>query len=456
MSEPGAAESRQPRLGPVGWRLLASFLLVSLVSLVVLIVLSTWGVRSGLSELEIEEHGQAALTAATDVATAYTAASGWSGIDLTSARATAHAAGGRLSLFDAAGTQLAGPPAGEPAGPGLSPSTAAPTSKAAVVVGGTAVGRVELTFVSDVPFLVSSRSLVLWWVLASAALGLVAAGLVGLWISGRLMRPLGRLTTAATRFAAGDHSARAGHHDLPGVLGGLSRAVDHMADSVVTHEAASRQVVADVAHELRNPLTSLQAGLEELTDGLAEPTPGRLAALHDQSLRLSRVIEDLDLLASVESGRPTLRRAACDLAEIAAGTLDVKDAQLRTSELVVFRDLDGAMVDVDPDRMHQVVGNLLDNAIRYCTPGDQVRVQTWTADGRALLTVEDTGPGIADADLPQVQRRLYRGQNATSVVGSGIGLTVVRELVEAHDGSVEVGPGTGGRGTRVQVNLPAL
>ena len=324
------------------------------------------------------------------------------------------------------------------------------------MVDGATVGRVELSFLSDVPFLVSSRSLVLWWVLASAALGLLAAGLVGLWISGRLLRPLRRLTTAATRFAAGDHSARAGHHDLPGVLGGLSQAVDHMADSVVAHEAASRQVVADVAHELRNPLTSLQAGLEELTDGLAEPTPGRLAALHDQSLRLSRVIEDLDLLASVESGRPTLRRAACDLAEIAAGTLDVKDAQLRTSELVVFRDLDSAMVDVDPDRMHQVVGNLLDNVIRYCLPGDQVRVRTWTLDGRAVLSVEDSGPGIADADLPHVQQRLYRGQNATSVVGSGIGLTVVRELVEAHNGSVEVGPGTDGRGTRVQVSLPAL
>jgi two-component system sensor histidine kinase BaeS len=456
MSEPGAAESHQPRLGPVGWRLLASFLLVSLVSLVVLVVLSMWGVRGGLSSLEVEEHNTAAVTAAADVATAYSRAGGWSGIDLAAARATAHAAGGRLSLYDAAGTQLAGPPAGEPAGPGLTPSKAAPTASAAVVVDGATVGRVELSFLSDVPFLVSSRSLVLWWVLASAALGLLAAGLVGLWISGRLLRPLRRLTTAATRFAAGDHSARAGHHDLPGVLGGLSQAVDHMADSVVAHEAASRQVVADVAHELRNPLTSLQAGLEELTDGLAEPTPGRLAALHDQSLRLSRVIEDLDLLASVESGRPTLRRAACDLAEIAAGTLDVKDTQLRTSELVVFRDLDSAMVDVDPDRMHQVVGNLLDNVIRYCLPGDQVRVRTRTLDGRAVLSVEDSGPGIADADLPHVQQRLYRGQNATSVVGSGIGLTVVRELVEAHNGSVEVGPGMDGRGTRVQVSLPAL
>jgi two-component system sensor histidine kinase BaeS len=445
MSERGAEETHQPRLGPVGRRLLASFLLVSLVSLVVLIVLSTWGVRSGLSSLELTEHDRAATEVANDVAAAYQTAGGWAGIDLTSARAIAHGVDGRLSVFDADGTQLAGPPA-----------SSAPTSSATVEVNGTPVGKVQLAFVSDVPLLVSSRSLVAGWVLASAVLGLLAAGVVGLWISGRLLRPLRRLTSAATRFAAGDHDARAGHHDLPGVLGGLSRAVDHMADSVVEHEAASRQVVADVAHELRNPLTSLQAGLEELTDGLAEPTPGRLAALHDQSLRLGRVVEDLDLLASVESGRPTLRRAACDLAEIAAGSLDVKDAQLRASELVVFRDLDSAMVDVDPDRMHQVVGNLLDNAIRYCTPGDQVRVRTATAGHRALLTVEDTGPGIADADLPHVQQRLYRGQNATSVVGSGIGLTVVRELVEAHGGSVAVGAGMDGHGTRVQVSLPAL
>jgi two-component system sensor histidine kinase BaeS len=229
-----------------------------------------------------------------------------------------------------------------------------------------------------------------------------------------------------------------------------------MADAVVAQEAASRQVVADVAHELRNPLTSLQAGLEELADGLVDPTPGRLAALHDQSLRLGRVVEDLDLLASVESGRPALRRRPCDLAEIVAGSLAVKDAQLRTSELVLTTDLRPARADVDPDRMHQVVGNLLDNAIRYCTAGDRVGVRTATQDGQALLVVEDTGPGIPDEDLPHVQRRLYRGRNATAVVGSGIGLTVVRELVEAHGGRVDVGPGDGGQGTRVAVSLPAL
>ena len=236
MSERGAEETHQPRLGPVGWRLLASFLLVSLVSLVVLIVLSTWGVRSGLSSLEVVEHDRAATEVANDVAAAYQTAGGWDDIDLTSARAIAHGVDGRLSVFDASGTQLAGPPA-----------SSAPTSSATVVVDGARVGQVQLAFVSDVPLLVSSWSLVVGWVLASAVLGLLAAAVVGLWISGRLLRPLHRLTSAATRFAAGDHEARAGHHDLPGVLGGLSRAVDHMADSVVEHEAASRQVVADVA-----------------------------------------------------------------------------------------------------------------------------------------------------------------------------------------------------------------
>ena len=412
MTDVGAGGDER-HLGPVGRRLLAAFLAISLVSLAVLIVLSLWRVGSGLDSLQVEEHERAASTAALDVGTAYRATGGWDGIDLAPARATAHAAGGRLTLYDATGTRVAGPIGGQPVGAATS-GAPPPTAGADVVVGGSAVGRVELTFVDHVPLIVSSRSLVLGWVLVAAVVGLLVAGAMGWWVSLTMLRPLRRLSRSAIRFADGDHTARAGQHDLPGELGGLSRAIDTMAEAVVDEESARKRVAADVAHELRGPLTTLQAGLEELSDGLEDPTPDRLAALHDESLRLGRVVEDLTLLSSAESRRPALTRHPCDLARLAAETLEAKAAQVRVSQLVVDTDLRPARVSADPDRMHQVIGNLIDNAIRYCSPGDPVSIQTAEVSGRAVLTVEDGGPGIPEADLPYVQDRLFRGSNAVS------------------------------------------
>lgn len=363
----------QRRLGPVGRRLLAAFLSMSLVSLVVLVVLSTWGVGGGLDALQVQEHERAASAAGDEVAEAYRSADGWDGIDLTQARATAHAAGGRLTVIDAAGSRVAGPPPGQlpgqPTAPGVTPIASPLSAAADVVVDGTTVGRIELTFVDHIPLVVSSRSLVLGWVLTAGVVGLLVAGAVGWWIAIWMLRPLRLLTRSAIRFADGDHSARVGHHDLPGELGGLSKAIDEMADAVVDQEAGRKRIVVDIAHELRGPLTTLQAGLEELRDGLEDASPGRLATLHDESLRLGRVVEDLTLLSSAESIRPSLCRQSCDLAQLADETLEAKAAQVRVAGLTLDSDLGSAPVSADPDRLHQVIGNLLDNAIRYCSPG---------------------------------------------------------------------------------------
>jgi two-component system sensor histidine kinase BaeS len=219
-------------------------------------------------------------------------------------------------------------------------------------------------------------------------------------------------------------------------------------------ESARRLLAADIAYELRTPLAALQAGLEELRDGLEPPSPLRLASLHDQTLRLGRVVDDLGELSAAESSALSLRKKEVDLAELARSVLAAREPQLRAVGLDVRADLAGPVaVCADPDRIHQVIGNLLANAARYCRPGDAVTVRAGTAGPDAVIEVTETGPGIDDADLPHVFDRLWRGRTATGVAGRGIGLAVVREIVTAHRGTVTAAPEPGG-GAVFTIRLP--
>jgi two-component system sensor histidine kinase BaeS len=240
----------------------------------------------------------------------------------------------------------------------------------------------------------------------------------------------------------------------PGELGEVAAAFDSMADEVSATEAGRRRQAADLAHELRTPLAGLQAGLEELRDGLDEPDPARLASLHDQALRLGRVVDDLAQLASAESAATSLRLIELDLAAAVARAVDSQEPQLRAAGLTVGRVIsDPVPVRADPDRIHQVVVNILANAARFCRSGDQVTVRVFGGGGRGVVEVADTGPGIAAEDVPHVFERRWRGRNSGGVAGSGIGLAVVRELVEAHRGTVSV-DSSPGHGTTFTITLP--
>jgi two-component system sensor histidine kinase BaeS len=228
-----------------------------------------------------------------------------------------------------------------------------------------------------------------------------------------------------------------------------------MADEVVRSERVRRSLTADVAHELRTPLAALQAGLEEVRDGLRPADPERLAALHDQTLRLGRVVQDLADLSAAESAVLSLHPADTDLAEIAREALAAQKPLLASVGLHVESDLDSVVpVYADPDRLHQAVSNLLGNAARYCRPRDRVTVCASQHDGRAVLTVADTGPGISASELPHIFDRLWRGRQARAVAGSGIGLAVVRELITAHGGTVTADSHPGA-GTTITIGLPA-
>jgi len=219
-------------------------------------------------------------------------------------------------------------------------------------------------------------------------------------------------------------------------------------------ERDRRNLTADVVHELRTPLAALQAGLEELRDGLVEPSPQGLAGLHDQSLRLGRVVRDLAELSAVEASGVSMVRVEVDLAQVASDERAVRDPQLRAAGLVLNSRLDGpVLVRADSDRLHQAVGNLLANTARYCRVGDSVTVIVRTDGETAVLDVVDTGPGIAADELPHVFDRLWRGRAAQRVAGSGIGLAVAREIVVAHGGTIEAAS-PDDAGTTITIRLP--
>jgi two-component system sensor histidine kinase BaeS len=440
---------RRPLASPLGRRLLAAFVLVALSSVAVLTLAALIGTAQGLASAQSEDRRQAAVRAATAAATAYADATGWPGADLSKASAVAEAAGARLVVRDAAGTMV-WPGHGMGPGMGAHGVAAGGVAEAPVVAGGRTVGTVRLSFSAAAR---DGRTVAWSWVFGAAAVAVAAALAVSGFVSRRLTRPLIVLATAARRFAAGDRGARA-RVAAPGELGEVARAFDTMADEVVRADAVRRRLAADVAHELRTPLAALQAGLEELRDGLSAPDAGRLAALHDQALRLGRVVQDLGDLSAAESAALSLRPVDTDLAEAARDALAAQRPRLAAAGLRIVADLGSPVpVRADPDRIHQILTNLLANAARYCRPGDRVVLSVRTDGGAAVLTVADTGPGIPADELPHVFDRLWRGRDSASVAGSGIGLAVVRELVTAHGGSV-VAESPAGGGTTITVRLP--
>lgn len=439
-------------LGPLGRRMLLAFVLVAVSSVVVLTVAALVGVGRGMEVSQQVDRQQATEAAANAAGGAYGQASGWAGADLGRAGAIAEAAGARLFVVDASGASVgsgSGIPGGQ--GKGLGPAGGAGVFEARVTANGDAVGTVRLVFLMATG--TGARDVAWSWIAAAAVVALLVAVLASWSVTRRLTRPIAAMTSAARAFTAGDRSARAGVR-APGEIGELAHAFDSMAQTVARSELERRNLTADVAHELRTPLAALQAGLEELRDGLVESSPQRLAGLHDQSLRLGRVVSDLAELSAAEARGVSITQAEVDLTRVARDELVAWESQLRAAELVVDSRFDEpVLVRADSDRLHQAVGNLLANAARFCHPGDRVTVVVRAECDLAVLEVVDCGPGIAADELPHVFDRLWRGRAARRVAGSGIGLAVAREIVTAHNGTIEAASQEGA-GTTITIRLP--
>lgn len=305
----------------------------------------------------------------------------------------------------------------------------------------------EAQFVREV-----NRSL--WWAgLAAAVLALV----LGLLLARQLTAPLRALTQAAGQLTAGRRQAP-DEGAVPQVqvrsddeIGELGLAFNQMARSLAHQETLRRNLMADIAHELRTPLSVIRSDVEALLDGVYQPTPQALASLHDETLMLARLVDDLRALAQAEAGQLRLQRRPVDLGELLAGVAAsfhaAAEAQGQRLELALPAEL--PPVEADAQRVRQVVANLLSNAFHHAADCGQVVVSAAALPGPpgsagVQVSVADDGPGIPPEELAHLFDRFWRGQGARAE-GSGLGLAIARELVRAHGGQIwaESAPGQG-------------
>ena len=332
------------------------------------------------------------------------------------------------------GTQLSAPVAvrGQPVG------------TAVVRFSGSGLGGAEHTL----------RTALLRAIAGAAGLAALLALVVGLAVARRITRPVERMITVTRAMGGGDRAARVGPVTAPGELRELATAFDQMADTLDRQEQLRRDLVADVAHELRTPVAILQAGHEALLDGVVEATPDQLTSLRDEVLRLARMVDDLQTLAAADAATLHLSLRRCDLAEVAAAAVDSLAGRFEAGGLTVERQLTPAWVLADQRWLHQVITNLLTNALKFTLPGGRVTVRAEASGGSAVLRVTDTGAGIPAGELPHIFERFWRGRQAAQTSGSGIGLAVAAELTRAHGGQLTAGSQPG-RGTEMTLTLPA-
>ena len=293
---------------------------------------------------------------------------------------------------------------------------------------------------------------------------LLAAGAVALLVlagtallSRRVLRPIASLTAAAGRLGRGDLTSRVAVVGSDEVAE-LGRSFNRMADSLQRGEDRQRRLVADVAHELRTPLANLRGYLEALKDGVIAPDAELFASLHEEAVLQQRIVNDLQDLALAEAGTLAYHRGVIDMAEVLETTRAAHHAVAELAGVRLVAAAAGpAQVYADPDRLRQVLGNLVTNAIRATSAGGSVTLSS-TVDGTAVvLRVADTGTGIAPASLPYVFDRFWRADSARGrrTGGSGLGLSIARQIVTDHGGNITVASQLG-VGTTFTITLPAV
>lgn len=297
----------------------------------------------------------------------------------------------------------------------------------------------------------------LW--LGGLGAALVALGLA-VFSARRITRPLRRLAEASARIAGGDLTQRV---EVPSKdeLGELASSFNSMAEALARNEEARRHMVTDIAHELRTPLTVLQGNLEGMLDGVVPLSKDTVATLHQETHLLSRLISDLRELSLAESGRLELHRVPTDLPALVKQAANKMVSQARAKDISLDTQVPPALpyVDLDPDRISQILANLLSNALRHTPNGGRIVLTLEEApdgnDRSVRISVADTGSGIPPEDLPYVFDRFYRADRSRSrsTGGSGLGLAIVKQLVQAHGGRIWV-ESQPGRGAAFYFTLP--
>jgi signal transduction histidine kinase len=290
-------------------------------------------------------------------------------------------------------------------------------------------------------------------------IALACAFAVTWYISRRLERPLSAMTSAAGELASGSYAARVQPTGAGPELDTLAHSFNLMAERLERVEDTRRRLLSDLAHEMRTPLATLQVYVEGLEEGVASWDDETSRIVSSQVQRLTRLALDLDDVSRAEEGRIALELDSRPVSEVLESARDLAQVPYAAKgvQLVVDPGTPGLNTRVDRQRIGQVLGNLLSNALRHTPGGGRVTLSAHANSGRVVIEVSDNGEGLTAEQLAHVFERFYRGDSARDRDhgGSGIGLTISKAIVEAHGGAISVRSDGIGRGSTFTVALPA-
>ncbi|MFC1945042.1 sensor histidine kinase, partial [Chloroflexota bacterium] len=293
----------------------------------------------------------------------------------------------------------------------------------------------------------------LWAALLAGAVALLLTFL----LSRRILHPITSLTSAARRLGNGDFSQRV-EVKSPDEVGELASTFNAMADELERTESLRKNMVADVAHELRAPLANIQGYLEAIRDGLVQADAGTIESMYEEALLLTRLIEDLQNLAQAEAGELRLNLRTCHILDIVNKAVVALKVPATTKGVHIDVPPSPGLppIEVDAERIGQVVRNLLSNAINYTPEGGGISVSARSPGRYIEVSISDSGVGIPASDLPFIFERFYRTDKSRSRFsgGAGLGLTIAKQMVEAHGGTIEV-HSEEGRGSTFTFTVPA-
>lgn len=286
---------------------------------------------------------------------------------------------------------------------------------------------------------------------------LLFALIIGTIMAKRLSSPISRVIVTAENISRGCFSDRILEQSSTSEIIKLTDTINNLADALERQETLRKRLTGDVAHELRTPLATLQSHLEAMIDGIWKPEKDRLISCHDEIVRISNMVGDLERLAKYESENLILNKANFNITETVQHIINNFESEYVNKGITIELIAEDKYINADKDKICQVVINLLSNALKYSPKGSIVEVSINSEENETKITVKDNGSGISEVDLPYIFERFYRADKSRNRLsgGSGIGLTIAKAIVEAHKGKIEVISKVDS-GTEFKVSLPKV
>ncbi len=280
---------------------------------------------------------------------------------------------------------------------------------------------------------------------------------VGYVMASKISKPIKKVTIKTNEIEKGNYSDRINFKSNTKEIDGLIGSVNSLASSLELQQELKKRMARDYAHEFRTPLAAIQSNLEGIIDGIFEPTTERMESLHAEILRLSRMVSEIDKIVEIENDSMALYKEKFDFSTLLKQTILTFEADLNEKNLTLYLEAQPCSITADRDKISRVILNLISNAVKYSEKGGEINIVVKEDKSTLEFSVTDTGVGIAQKDLPLIFEHLYRtdSSRARSTGGSGIGLSVVKAIINAHNGKITV-ESQEGRGSKFTVTIPKI